>query len=371
MMQRLLPTVHSFILPVQLLDKVLDVPVVVLRQVRGFMVQKTVVVPQLQFIVGRRHFFRAADADPHGPVCSADHGDYTVAAYFGGRCPCCAGSCRFSGAAVEKTLALPQLQLVEKSVDSGLFWVMTSGNVPVFSAYWFNTGYMSASVYGGFWKIFTYFLRQGGPRIPKSMPGAVHPRISAQCLVRQWIHAWRRDMYSAGITGDSAPRTVFSFLVRRPMMLDIMAVLDQKDSCSDMYNAGFAGCNAPLAVFLSWQAHDVLHHGRYGPEGQFRHGAFDQTAENCGVLRSCSPSRSSTSLSFRRGRSSWSRLFSRPQRFHSCCSISRSCRFIAPSRRRGFSHFPDCPSDHRCSPVAEHGGSCSFCAGRAGLLVPS
>ena len=36
---------------------------------------------------------------------------------------------------------------------------------PVFSAYWFNTGHMSTSVYGGFWWNFTYFLRQGGPRI--------------------------------------------------------------------------------------------------------------------------------------------------------------------------------------------------------------
>ena len=50
--------------------------------------------------------------------------------------------------------------------DSGLFWVLTSENVPVFSAYWFNAGYMSTSVYGGFWYFFTYFLRQGGPRIP-------------------------------------------------------------------------------------------------------------------------------------------------------------------------------------------------------------
>ena len=50
--------------------------------------------------------------------------------------------------------------------DSGLFWVVTSGNVPVVSASWFNTGYMSTSVYGGFWYILTYFLRQGGPRIP-------------------------------------------------------------------------------------------------------------------------------------------------------------------------------------------------------------
>ena len=40
-------------------------------------------------------------------------------------------------------------------------------NVSIFSAYWFDTGYMSASVYGGFWKIFTYFLCQDGPRIPK------------------------------------------------------------------------------------------------------------------------------------------------------------------------------------------------------------
>ena len=54
-----------------------------------FLVQKTVVVPQLLFFVGRRHSFRAADADPYGPVCSADHGDSTVAAYFGGRCSCC------------------------------------------------------------------------------------------------------------------------------------------------------------------------------------------------------------------------------------------------------------------------------------------
>ena len=48
-------------------------PVVVQRHVRGSMVQKSGVVPQLQFIEGRRHSFRAAEADPHGPVCSEDH----------------------------------------------------------------------------------------------------------------------------------------------------------------------------------------------------------------------------------------------------------------------------------------------------------
>ena len=41
MMQRQVPTVHSFLLPVQFLDTVLDMPVVVLRQVRGSTVQKT------------------------------------------------------------------------------------------------------------------------------------------------------------------------------------------------------------------------------------------------------------------------------------------------------------------------------------------
>ena len=41
--QRQVPTVHLFMLPVQFLDKVLDMPVAVLRQVLRSMVQKTVV----------------------------------------------------------------------------------------------------------------------------------------------------------------------------------------------------------------------------------------------------------------------------------------------------------------------------------------
>ena len=55
MMKRQVPTVHSFMLPVQFLDTVLDMPVVVLRQVPGLMLQKTVDSPQLQSIVCRRH----------------------------------------------------------------------------------------------------------------------------------------------------------------------------------------------------------------------------------------------------------------------------------------------------------------------------
>ena len=81
-----------------------------------------------------------------------------------------AGSCRFSGAAVEKPLALPQLQLVEKSVTfyvpscsavtcsvfafevqvSGLFWEMTSGFFPYSALFGSTLDTCTASVYGAF-----------------------------------------------------------------------------------------------------------------------------------------------------------------------------------------------------------------------------
>ena len=64
--------------------------VVVQRQVRGF------------FGAGKLWSFRSCCSSlavvipfvpqiliPHGPVCSAGHGDSTVAAYFCGRCSCC------------------------------------------------------------------------------------------------------------------------------------------------------------------------------------------------------------------------------------------------------------------------------------------
>ena len=34
-----------------------------------------------------------------------------------------------------------------------------------------------------------------------------------------------------------------------------------------------------LCFFPGWQAHDARHHGRFGPEGQLRHGAHVQTAQ--------------------------------------------------------------------------------------------
>ena len=60
----------------------------------------------------------------------------------------------------------------------------------------------------------------------------------------------QKDRYKAGF-GGNAPRAVFSSLVRRPMMLCIMAVMVQKDSCSGMCKSGIAGDNAPRGVFSS------------------------------------------------------------------------------------------------------------------------
>ena len=58
--------------------------------------------------------FRAAEADPHCPVYSADHRGSAVAVRFCVRCPCVCGPCSLSGAVVERTFVLPQLHLVEK-----------------------------------------------------------------------------------------------------------------------------------------------------------------------------------------------------------------------------------------------------------------
>ena len=55
------------------LGQVVDVPVVVQRQVRGLSVQTAVLVPQLPLIAGRRHPGHGAVADSHGFPCSEDH----------------------------------------------------------------------------------------------------------------------------------------------------------------------------------------------------------------------------------------------------------------------------------------------------------
>ena len=142
------------------------------------------------------------------------------------------GSCRFSGAAVEKTLALPQLQLVEKSdsfydpsnlavtclvfargvQDYGLLWEKTS-RYAVFSASWFNSGYMSASV-----NVVVFLAGNDAPR-------AVFPCSSAFRRRQQWQYL--------AFTGDEAPRVIFLLASPSPDVLCILAGMDQKD-CYDM-----------------------------------------------------------------------------------------------------------------------------------------
>ena len=132
-----------------------------------------------------------------------------------------------------------------------------------------------------------------------------------------------------------APRLCSSSLLQAKIF-GILADMDQEDSCSDIYYAGFAGDKAPRAVFLAWQAHDVPHHGRYGPDGQLRHGAHVQTAENCGV----------TAVAVRPGR-----------------------RHLFRSAEADL-HGPGYSADHRDSPVAVRFPvvDALCCAGRAGSL---
>ena len=67
-------------MPVALLDSsvqtvsglVVDVPVVVQRQVRGLTVQNAVLVPQFPFFAGCRHPGYGAEADSHGFPLSED-----------------------------------------------------------------------------------------------------------------------------------------------------------------------------------------------------------------------------------------------------------------------------------------------------------
>ena len=105
--QRQVPTVHLFMLPIQFLDKVLDMPAVVLRQVLRSMVQKTVESPQLHFIDGRRHSlsFRRGRSS-WSRLFSGSSRFRSCRSFFRWSMSLLCWSCRFSGAAVEKTAFL-------------------------------------------------------------------------------------------------------------------------------------------------------------------------------------------------------------------------------------------------------------------------
>ena len=75
------------------------------------------------------------------------------------------------------------------------------------------------------------------------------PRCPASWLV--WIRSTVMSVLGR-FAGDNAPRTVFSSLFDKPIMLGIMAVTDKKDSYALFLVSGIACVNAPRAVFSSW-----------------------------------------------------------------------------------------------------------------------
>ena len=102
-------------LPIQFLDKFLDMPVVVLRQLLCSMVQKTVESPQLHFIDGRRHSlsFRRGSSS-WSRLFSGSSRFRSCRSFFGGRCPCCAGRAGIMAG------------MPEDYRNTGFFWEMTA-----------------------------------------------------------------------------------------------------------------------------------------------------------------------------------------------------------------------------------------------------
>ena len=73
-------------------------------------------VPQLQFINKVVYIPGEVQRLSHGPDCPSDHRDSPVLLQ-GHRYPCCAGRASSTGAVVEETVALSQLQLLRNSPD--------------------------------------------------------------------------------------------------------------------------------------------------------------------------------------------------------------------------------------------------------------
>ena len=102
------------------------------------------------------------------------------------------------------------------------------------------------------------------------------PRFTGPWCSASWsVWTGRQLLWhvKAGYAGYDAPRAVVFFLVRRPMMLGIIAGMDQKDSCCGMYRLVMPVSMHLAQCSFSWfsgPSHDAPHHGRYGPEGHFR-----------------------------------------------------------------------------------------------------
>ena len=153
---------------------------------------------------------------------------------FDGRCPryagvqslrCCRGEDFGAPTVAARTLSTTLCSVFARGVqDSGLFWENTP-RYAVFCASWFNSGYMSTSVY-----VVVFLAGCDAPR-------AVFPCLSAFRRRQQWL-------CTAGFTVDEANCAVFSFPVVRPKMRDIMAGMDEKDG-------EFPCCSSTRSLYLA------------------------------------------------------------------------------------------------------------------------
>ena len=155
---------HLFMLPVQFLDMVLDMPIVVLRQVLRSMVQKTVVFPQLHFIDGRRHSlsFRKGRTS-WSRLFSGSLRFRSCRSFFGGRCPCCAGRADSQVPPWRR----PRFFFCRQAQLLGILAGMAHKNSYAVTLVLLVTVQLAlcrSDLSGGFWNNLLYFLREREPR---------------------------------------------------------------------------------------------------------------------------------------------------------------------------------------------------------------
>ena len=203
-------------------------------------------------------------------------------------------------------------------------------------------------------------------RLPRSPRPLLRGR--ARRRQRQWLAC------NAGLPGDVPLLDVFSSVVVRPEMLDIMAVMYQKDSTalvvnhgSGMCRVGFTGYDAPRVMFPSGVVKPMMLGILAGMDRK-------DSSDRCPCSRllnlespqlqsiqvvdiSSVAQRQSLMVQTVRWTIDIPQLCTRLSTFLLC----RSSRFTSPSWRSGSFHGPICSSDHRHSPVAQHGGRCPCC----------
>ena len=263
-----------------------DMPVAVSSGAFGQTVQKTADSPQLQSIAARQLPLRAANADPHGPVCSADHGDSTVAAYFGGRCSCCQivqilSCCRGEALGAPTVAARREICAFLRapciwqsfycvwsclwSIGLWIFRETTPGMVSVLNTPRFDSRHIGVSLRG--------FLEEF--HSPLYLAGTCTVFGARLWSTRVWIF-W--EMTPGVISVLSTPWfdsgyiygvSLRCLLEEFPSYFNAMLGSTVDTSlCVRLWRRVFlATIHLALSSFVVLRPLDACHHGRYGPEG--------------------------------------------------------------------------------------------------------